>query len=334
MSQAIPNEISTKTPIHALRLITITALLVVTIIVVAACAGEAGSIGAPGATGPDGPQGEPGPTGSKGGSGEAGSNGAAGLQGERGPKGETGPAGIQGDAGGSAPGIVAGDGLVLVGDVVSADFAGSGNANTVSRSDHSHISDSYTKSEIDTAIASASTASSVWSAITGVPAGFADGIDADALGALSCTSGQVPTFTNGVWACSTPVVAEETSTTASVTTIPIINVVTTIRSNIANGQNMKAAIGIDGLLLIAYYDRSTRRVNTAHCRNRDCTLVDITTHTSSDGAGEFLDLAIGADGRPVISLYDNTTNAVQSQTGALRRHCVYFEFDCHSRFYG
>ena len=291
-------------PVRAIRLIAITAFLVATVAFAAACAGEAGAIGAQGPIGADGAQGDTGPTGP-----DIGAKGVAGATGEQGPQGETGPLGTAGE---DAASIGAGDGLVLANDVISADFAGSGSADTIARSDHEHAAETYTKSEVDAAIAVASATGSAWSAITDVPAGFADGTDADILGSLSCTAGQVPAFASGSWSCSTPVAGEETPTATTATARTITNVLTTISSNIANGQNLRMAIGVDGLPLIAFYDRKTRVVNTVHCADRDCTASNIVAHTSAGNAGEFLDLAIGADGRPVISLYDNTTHADQT----------------------
>lgn len=40
-----------------------------------------------------------------------------------------------------------------------------------------------------------------WSDVGGVPAGFADGVDADTLGGLSCANGQVAKFSGGGWSC-------------------------------------------------------------------------------------------------------------------------------------
>jgi hypothetical protein len=40
-----------------------------------------------------------------------------------------------------------------------------------------------------------------WDGLRGVPAGFADGADADALGALSCSNGQVAKWNGTRWAC-------------------------------------------------------------------------------------------------------------------------------------
>ena len=41
-----------------------------------------------------------------------------------------------------------------------------------------------------------------WSGLSGVPAGFSDGTDNDALGALSCANGQVAKRSGGTWACA------------------------------------------------------------------------------------------------------------------------------------
>ncbi len=41
-----------------------------------------------------------------------------------------------------------------------------------------------------------------WSGLTGVPAGFADGVDNDSLAALSCSSGQIPKLSGSGWGCA------------------------------------------------------------------------------------------------------------------------------------
>lgn len=54
-----------------------------------------------------------------------------------------------------------------------------------------------------TTAASATTAGSApWSGLAGVPGGFADGVDNDALGGLSCGSGQVAKWNGTAWACA------------------------------------------------------------------------------------------------------------------------------------
>ena len=42
-----------------------------------------------------------------------------------------------------------------------------------------------------------------WSGLTGVPTGFADGVDNDTLGGLSCASSQIPKWNGSAWACGT-----------------------------------------------------------------------------------------------------------------------------------
>ena len=41
-----------------------------------------------------------------------------------------------------------------------------------------------------------------WAGLSGMPAGFADGVDADVLGGLSCANGQIATWTGATWTCS------------------------------------------------------------------------------------------------------------------------------------
>lgn len=71
------------------------------------------------------------------------------------------------------------------GDVsLAVDFAGSGSATTAARSDHTHA----------------------FLDLTGLPAGFADLVDNDVLGALACQNQQVPRFNSitQAWECWTP----------------------------------------------------------------------------------------------------------------------------------
>jgi len=69
----------------------------------------------------------------------------------------------------------AGAGLSLAGTTFSVSFGGSGAAGTAARSDHTHPG-----SDITSAVAAATTAASTpWSGLTGVPAGFADNTDND-----------------------------------------------------------------------------------------------------------------------------------------------------------
>ncbi len=63
---------------------------------------------------------------------------------------------------------------------------------------HDHDSRYYTKAELQTA----GSAQVSWSNLTGLPAGFADNIDNDTLGALSCADGQGPVWSAAAgWDC-------------------------------------------------------------------------------------------------------------------------------------
>ncbi len=53
-----------------------------------------------------------------------------------------------------------------------------------------------------------------WSSLSGVPAGFADDVDNDTLGELSCSSGQLAKWSGAAWACSVDI-DTDTNTTYS-----------------------------------------------------------------------------------------------------------------------
>ncbi len=62
---------------------------------------------------------------------------------------------------------------------------------------------SQTSQSSQTSVSSTTSASTPWSGLTGVPAGFADGVDNDTLGALTCGLNQIPKSNGlGVWACA------------------------------------------------------------------------------------------------------------------------------------
>jgi hypothetical protein len=91
-------------------------------------------------------------------------------------------------AGGDVTAVQAGTGLTGGGDTgsvsLAVDFAGSGSADTAARSDHTHG----------------------FLSLSGLPAGFADLVDNDVLGALRCGNQQVARFnaTTEAWECWTP----------------------------------------------------------------------------------------------------------------------------------
>lgn len=137
------------------------------LMVVIACGGSEGEIGPQGPAGTQGKIGDPGRAGS---TGLRGFPGAAGPEGERGAKGTTGATGNDGKSGVLAigPGLTTAG--AIEGDVASVDFDGTGEANSVARSDHDHDADYYTALEL-----AAGTADVAWASITGVPGDLSSG---------------------------------------------------------------------------------------------------------------------------------------------------------------
>ena len=143
------------------RAISIFVLLILSSAIFVACEGESGADGTQGSTGAQGIQGEAGADGTSGAKGSTGSTGNTGASGTAGKDGVAGPIGPSGDDGkqgetgpaGSSANFETGDGLLLDGDVISADLSGSGSATTIARSDHDHDDVYYDQSVVDAAIA-------------------------------------------------------------------------------------------------------------------------------------------------------------------------------------
>ena len=77
-----------------------------------------------------------------------------------------------------------------------------------------------------------------WSGLTGVPSGFADNLDNDVLGGLSCGNGQIAKWNGSIWQCDTDLVGSGSTTysagyglTLSGTTFSVVS--TTIQSRVS-----------------------------------------------------------------------------------------------------
>jgi hypothetical protein len=76
------------------------------------------------------------------------------------------------------------------------------------------------------------------------------------------------------------------------------------------GNSTAATIGVDGLGLISYYDRTTGDLKVAHCNNTACATA---VETTLDSVGNFsaadlgTSVAIGTDGLALVSYFDQTS---------------------------
>jgi hypothetical protein len=113
-----------------------------------------------------------------------------------------------------------------------------------------------------------------WSALGGMPAGFADNTDNDLLAGLACGAGQVPKRTNGVWVC-----AADTDTTYSAAAAGGLA--------LSSGAFSVANLGITNGMLAA------DAVTTAKIANDAVTSAEIAP--SSVGSSEIQMSAVGSD---------------------------------------
>jgi hypothetical protein len=149
--------------------------------------------------------------------------------------------------------VTAGAGLVLSGTTLSADFVGTGGdfgtANTVARSNHLHDGRYYTEAELNAAGGTINAAANPvdWSRLKGVPAGIADGVDANtayAAGAgLSLTGTTFDVLFAGSGAANSSSRSDHTHTSFANAVAVTGNVAGTLLS----GVNASTTAGISGV---------------------------------------------------------------------------------------
>lgn len=179
-----------------------------------------------------------------------------------------------------------------------------------------------------------------WSGLSGIPAGFADGVDdVDDAVSWSEISGIVGTGASQVaagnhihddryyteselqtsgaagvhWGNLTSMPAgfadgvDDTGRAAFGPGVPpAAGTLTLLASPGAGSVYVAATVGADGLPIIAYYDATNGDLKVAHCNDVACTGATHSTLDSTGDVGLYTSIALGADGLPVIAYYDNS----------------------------
>lgn len=79
---------------------------------------------------------------------------------------------------------------------------------------------------------------------------------------------------------------------------------TTIDPNATTAMHTSIAIGVDGLPVIAYYDKGATDLKVAHCGNTTCSAgITVATVDAQGDVGKYASIAIGTDGKPVVASY-------------------------------
>jgi hypothetical protein len=241
-----------------------------------------------------GPQGPAGPEGARG---PAGPQGSQGLQGLRGLRGATGPFGPKGTTGTQGPvGPPGGFGLLNLGRAnvskVTLDAGGAHSSATAGSDGFPLVAvfDDNTKSLVavhcNDAACSSKTSTPVDASVADVGRYPSVTTGSDGFGLISYVDA-----TNGALkAAHCTNLACTASTTATI-----------VPSGTVAQDYTSAAVGLDGLGLIAYLDNGQLRV--AHCSNLACSAA--TSNPIDSTSTAYASLAIGADGLPLVSYFDS-----------------------------
>ena len=85
------------------------------------------------------------------------------------------------------------------------------------------------------------------------------------------------------------------------------NLLTTVDYVDDVGDDSSITIGIDGLPIISYFDKTNNDLKVIKCGNSSCSAGNtITTLDYTGSVGEYTSITIGPDGLPIISYRDNT----------------------------
>lgn len=165
-----------------------------------------------------------------------------------------------------------------------------------------------------------------WDGLTGVPAGFADGLDDDTtyttLPGLILSGTQLGVDTTVVQArvsdgCTVGSTIRQINTNGSVecelhdpynrAAPPAVTIATNLDDTGGSERGTSVTIGRDGLALISYYDAINDDLKVAHCSDRHCGEATIATLDSVGDVGRYSSVALGSDDLGIIS-YRDTTN--------------------------
>jgi hypothetical protein len=147
-----------------------------------------------------------------------------------------------------------------------------------------------------------------WDDLTGVPAGFADGLDDDTTYASGAGLDLVGTLFAVDFGTGFDEVARGDHTHVLLERPGFDR--TAVDSSDAVGFMTSATIGSDGLGVVSYYDHTHGALKVAHCEDLACDSAGSETVDDVGNAGAPSSIAIGADGFPLVS-YAEATEASQ-----------------------